>query len=103
MNREEADRWCERGILGVVLAMALFLPLAFGGRGQLPAGMFLDFVVLNPFIVAEILTVLAVLLWLIRLWINPKPQLLWPPICWVVLAFTIYAMIRYLASDIEYV
>jgi len=103
MNREVADRWCERGILGVVLAMALFLPLAFGGRGQLPSGTFLDFIILDPFVVAECLTGVAVCLWVVRLWIDPRPQLLWPPICWAVVAFTVYAFIRYLTADIEYV
>jgi O-antigen ligase len=103
MNREVADRWCERGILGTVLAMIIFLPLAFGGRGQLPAGIPLDFIILNPFLVPELLTVLAVVLWIARLWLSPRPQLLWPPICWVVVAFTLYAFIRYLTADIEYV
>jgi O-antigen ligase len=43
------------------------------------------------------------LLWAVRIWAGPKPQLLWPPICWVVLAFMIYAVARYLTADIEYV
>ena len=59
MNRELADRWCERGILGAVLGMLLFMPLAFGGRGQLPAGFWGDFIILNPFIVAELLTLVS--------------------------------------------
>ena len=29
MNREALDRWCERGILGLVLAILVFSPLAF--------------------------------------------------------------------------
>src|SRR6185437_3756184 len=28
---------------------------------------------------------------------------LWPPVCWAVIAFAIYAVIRYLTADIEYV
>src|ERR1022692_3787619 len=43
------------------------------------------------------------LVWALRLWISPKPQLLRPPICWVVLAFAIYAVVRYLTADVEYV
>jgi O-antigen ligase len=42
-------------------------------------------------------------LWGFRLWLNEKPQLLWPPICWAVVAFTVYAIIRYRTADIEYV
>jgi O-antigen ligase len=103
MNRELADRWCERGILGAVLGMLLFTPLAFGGRGQLPAGFWGDFIILNPFIVAELLTMVAIALWGIRLWLTPRPRLLWPPVCWMVVAFSLYAIGRYLTADIEYV
>jgi O-antigen ligase len=55
------------------------------------------------FLVVQALTVGVMLLWALRIWASPKPQLLWPPICWVVLAFTIYAIARYLTADIEYV
>src|SRR5207249_9611633 len=40
--------------------------------------------------------------WGLRLWLNAHPQLLWPPICWAVVAFTGYAIARYLAADIEF-
>ncbi|MCX6894636.1 MAG: O-antigen ligase family protein [Verrucomicrobia bacterium] len=30
-------------------------------------------------------------------------QLLWPPVCWAVLAFTVYAVASYLTADVEYV
>ncbi|HYG35584.1 MAG TPA: O-antigen ligase family protein, partial [Clostridia bacterium] len=36
-------------------------------------------------------------------WLNSRPQLLWPPVCWAVLAFVLYAIYRYFTSDIEYV
>src|SRR5215831_13012021 len=42
-------------------------------------------------------------LWAIRLWAHPKPRLLWPPLCWVVVAFVLYATARYFTADIEYV
>src|SRR5207244_5931554 len=42
-------------------------------------------------------------LWTVRLWRTPKPKLRWPPICWAVIAFTLYAIGRYLKADIEYV
>jgi len=31
MNRDVLDRWCERGILALVLAILVFGPLALGG------------------------------------------------------------------------
>src|SRR5437588_3747405 len=91
MNREVLDRWCERGILALVLGILVFGPLAFGGvRG-------IDFAIIQG------LTVGVLLLWCARLWLSPRPQLLWPPICWAVLAFVAYAVIRYFTADIEYV
>jgi O-antigen ligase len=47
--------------------------------------------------------VAVMLVWALRLWISPKPQLLWPPLGWVVLAFAALAVGRYLTADIEYV
>src|SRR5262245_49573836 len=91
MNREVLDRWCERGILALVLSILAYGPLAFGAvRG-------LEFGIITG------LTAGVIMLWAIRLWISPRPQLLWPPICWAVLAFSIYAIARYFTSDIEYV
>jgi O-antigen ligase len=103
MDREVLDRWCERGILGSVLALLIFTPLAFGGRGQDPAHVWFDFIILNPFLVPQLMAVLVLVLWIVRLWLIPRPRLLWPPICWAVAAFTLYVMARYLTSPIEYV
>jgi O-antigen ligase/Tfp pilus assembly protein PilF len=103
MNRAALEKWMERGILGLVLAILLFTPLAFGGRPQLPAGFFLDFLLVDTFQVAEWLIIAVILLWGARLWLNPRPKLLWPPICWAVIAFTLYAIARYATADIEYV
>ena len=91
MNSKTLDRWCERGILGLVLAILVFGPLAMGAVDT------------PEFLVVQGLTLGVMLLWALRLWISPKPQLLWPPICWVVLAFVIYAVARYHTADIEYV
>jgi len=91
MNREALDRWCERAILGLVLAILILGPLALGA---VPA---------PAFLVIQGLTLGVLLLWGARFWLNPRPQLLWPPICWAVLAFTLYAIGRYLTADIEYV
>ena len=91
MNREALDRWCERGILTLVLAILFLGPLAMGAVRPL------------PFLIIQGLTLGVVLLWAARLWLDPRPRLLWPPICWAVIAFTLYAIVRYLTADIEYV
>ncbi len=91
MNRDAMDGWCERGILGLVLAILVFAPLATGA------------VLESQFLVVEALTVGVMLLWGARLWLKPKARFYWPPICWAVLAFAAYAVARYLTADIEYV
>ena len=91
MNRETLDRWCERGILGLVLAILVLGPLATGAVRPL------------EFLIIQGLTLGVLVLWGARLWLSPRPQLLWPPICWAVAAFTILAIGRYLTADIEYV
>ena len=91
MNRETLDRWCERGILGLVLGILVFGPLAMGAVDT------------PEFLVIQGLTVAVMLVWTLRLWISPKPQLLWLPLGWVVLAFAACAIGRYLTADIEYV
>src|SRR5690349_2972209 len=90
MNREVVDRWCERGILALVLAILVYGPLAFGAVRGLEIGIITG------------LTVAVMILWAARLWLSPRPQLLWPPICWVVLAFSIYAVARFFTSQVEY-
>jgi O-antigen ligase len=91
MNRETLDRWCERSILGLVLALLVFGPLAMGAVGA------------REFIVIQGLTAAVMVAWALRLWISPKPRLLWPPLGWAVLAFAALAIGRYLTADIEYV
>jgi O-antigen ligase len=91
MNREVLDRWCELGILALVLAILVFGPLAFGA------------VPVWAFLVIQGLTLGVLVLWGLRFWLQPRPQLLWTPICWAVAAFVVYAIVRYLTADIEYV
>jgi O-antigen ligase len=91
MNRETLDQWCERGILALVLGILVFSPLAFGAAR------------LQEFLVVQALAAGVLLLWLIRVWLNPRPKFLWPPVCWIVVAFTGYAIARYLTCDVEYV
>jgi O-antigen ligase len=91
MNREVVDKWCERGILILVLAVLVYGPLATGAVRP------------PDFLILQALTMGVMLLWILRLWLNPRSQLLWPPICWSVVAFTLYTVARYLTADIEYV
>jgi len=91
MNRETLDQWCERGILALVLVILVFGPLALGAAR------------LEHFLIIQALTGGVLALWLARLWLNPRPQFLWPPLCWIVLAFVAYAIGRYLTCDVEYV
>ena len=90
MNREQLDRWCERGILGLVLVILIYGPLGLGAVRGLEFG------------IIQELTVAVIILWVARLWLNSRPQLFWPPLCWAVLAFTGYAIARYSTADIEY-
>ncbi|MRR32374.1 hypothetical protein EG834_19070, partial [bacterium] len=103
MNRDVIDVWLERAILVVCLATLVALPLLFGGRPQPVSGGILDLLLVEPFLVALWLTLIALGLWLVRLWVVAKPRLLFPPISWAILAFALYAAGRYLSADIEYV
>jgi O-antigen ligase len=91
MHEEDLDNWCERSILFLVLGILVFAPMAMGAVDAW------------AFLVVQGMTIAVMLMWALRLWISPKPKLLWPPLCWVVLAFAIYAVARYLTADIEYV
>ncbi len=91
MDRERLDRFCEQGILALVLTILVFSPLAIGA------------VLPWQFLIVQALTLGVMVLWGIRLWANPRIKLLWPPICWAVLAFAGYAVWRYSTADIEYV
>ena len=90
-NRKKLDAQCARGILWLVLGMLGFAPLAFGA------------VDMWAWLVVQTLAAGVLLLWGVRLWVNRKPKLLWPPLAWAVAAFALYALGRYFTADIEYV
>lgn len=91
MDLERIDTWLERCIFGVVIAILVIGPLATGSTR------------LQDFALLQGLTLVGVALWGVRIWLTPGTRLLWPPICWAVLAFVIYAIIRYRQADVEYV
>jgi O-antigen ligase len=90
-TRRNLDWWCARGILVMVMGILVFAPLAFGAVDAW------------AFLVVQALAMGVFGLWAVRLWAHPKPRLLWPPLAWVVVAFMVYAVLRYFTSDIEYV
>jgi O-antigen ligase len=89
-DRESIDLFCERGILGTVLAMLVFGPLATGATKT------------SQFLVLLGLGVVLIAFWVVRIWVRQQYRFLFPPFGWVVLAFTGYAIWRYTWVDIEY-
>lgn len=90
MDREQLDTWCERSVLGLVLAILGFSALATGATRP------------QDFAIVQWLTVALLVVWLARFFINPKHRLLWTPVCWPALAFVAYAVGRYFTADVEY-
>ena len=99
MDRERLDNWCEWTIFGLVLAILVMGPLTAG------LGLTSEFEVVRnrPFFPLLGLTIIAMVVWALRFWVGTKERFLWPPICWTVLAFVLYAIIRYRMADLEYV
>ena len=91
MNRERLDAWLERGILAAVFAMLVYAPLALGAVRS------------TEFVWVQALTVVALGLWAVRLWVAKEFALLWPPVAWAVAAFVALALVRYWQADIEFV
>jgi hypothetical protein len=90
MDTDTVDRWLERVILGLVLAALAFAILGFGA------------VRVQEWLVVQGLVGLAVAVWLVRLWVNPGLRLLWPPVCWGVLACAGWAVWRWTEADVEH-
>jgi O-antigen ligase len=98
--REKLDRLCERGILGAVLAILIWGPLAYGAVRVNPGTE--DIPRLYSFLVIQGLTALAVVLWGARFYTQRPFRLLWPPVCWAVLAFVAYAIVRCQFVEVDY-
>ena len=91
MTRKQLDQYCEWGVIGLVMVILTVGPLAIGAARPI------DFVLLQG------LTAVALILWSARFFLNKNHRLLWPPVCWTVLAFLGYAFFRYQAAEFEYV
>jgi O-antigen ligase len=90
-DRRNLDFICGRGILALLLGMLVFAPLAFGAVDTW------------AWLTLQAMTAGMAVLWAARLWLHPRPKLLWPPLNWVVLAFVGYALFEYFTADIEYI
>jgi O-antigen ligase len=90
LDREDLDAICEKGILGSVLAILVFAPLATGAtsRGQ--------FLTLLGF------SVVISCFWIVRTWVRQQYRVLAAPFCWIVGVFTAYTNYLYTRADIEY-
>lgn len=90
MTRQRIDEFCSRCIIGLVVSILMVGPLAMGGvRNE-------EFTLIGAMILA------AAAFWLARVWLNPDYRLAWPPMCWGVLVFLVYALARYPYADVEY-
>lgn len=89
-GRDRIDGWCEKGILGCVLGLIVYAPFAFGA------------VRTSDFAVMLALGVVMMAFWAVRLLVRTQYRFLFAPFCWVVLAFTGYAIWHYTRADIEY-
>jgi O-antigen ligase len=90
-SRRNMDWFCERGILFLIAGLLVFAPFAYGAVDTW------------AWLVVQSAAAAVFVLWSVRLWAHPKLRLLWPPLAWVVLAFMLYAAVRYFTADIEYV
>lgn len=90
MDWESLDNRLEQGILGLVLGMLCYAPLAIGG--------------VRPFdqVVLQALMAVTLLAWILRVWIQDKPRILMVPTVWGVLLFLAYAGFQYAVADVEY-
>ena len=91
MARKQLDQYCEWGIIGLLLGIVIYGPLAIGAARPI------------DFVIIQCLTGLALVVWGLRFWLNKNHRLLWPPVCWAILAFIALAFFRYQAAEFEYV
>jgi len=89
-DRESIDTFCERGVLGTVLAILGFAMFATGATRT------------SQFLVLMGLGIVLIAFWVARIWVREQYRFLFPPFGWAVLAFTGYAIWRYTFVDIEY-
>ncbi|MGV3774219.1 MAG: O-antigen ligase family protein [Verrucomicrobiales bacterium] len=90
IDLEVVDDWLEKGILGLILAILVYSPLALGAVRN------------SEWAIVEGLTVGIMALWAVRLWVRPSYRILWAPVCWSVLAFTGFVIYGYETALVEW-
>jgi O-antigen ligase len=88
--RDRVDFYCERGILCLVLFILAYAPLTMGG------------VLGAHFALIEAATAAIMVTWGVRFWTKRHFRLFWPPICWAVFLFVLYAIVRCHFVDVSY-
>jgi len=86
--------------VGAVLAILVWGPLAYGAVRVNPETQGVAH--LYGLLVIQGLTALAAVLWMARFFAQKPFRLLWPPICWAVLGFVLYAIVRCQTAELEY-
>ncbi len=99
--RQWVDAFCEKGILALVLAILAWGPLAYGAVRVNPDS--LEVPHLYGLLTIQGLTALAAALWIVRFFTQQPFRLLWPPVCWAVLAFVLYAIVRCQTAELPYI
>lgn len=82
MDREQLDEWAEKGILLLFSAILIFAVLATGAVRPL------------DFLIVQAGVIVLGFLWMARLWLKPKPHLLFGSIYIPILCFLAYAAVR---------
>ncbi len=90
MPRHKNDSPIEWGIISLLGLILCIGPLLFGGAYA------------TGFLLLTGLCAVALILWLILIFSGKRYRLLWPPICWVVLAFLIYSLWEYRFATVSY-
>lgn len=89
LDRIQIEAWLERAVVVLTLALLVAATLAFGGVGAW------------QFALVQGLAALALAAWGVLLAVRRKVEWLWPPVCWLVLGFAVYAVARYFTADLE--
>jgi O-antigen ligase len=90
MARQSKGNPLEWGIIAILGCVILLGPLLFGAA--YPSG----------FLLLVALVSLALGLWLVLILTQKRYRLLWPPICWAVLAFMLLALWQYRFAGVSY-
>lgn len=90
-DRDDLDHFCEKAITGLVLATIAVAAIFFGGARN------------SEFAVVAGMMAAALLVWLVRFWVNPSHRFLLHPAVWPVLGFVGYAIWRTTHAEVPYV